>query len=302
MKKIYAYLKRKFGPNFVGIPLNQAVLQDPNHLQSPLNPWAFIRVKDEFLTLQKSLDSILGAIKRGVIVYHECMDDSEQIILNFCTKNPDFICVRYPYAVLQNVHTDKEREAQDRHKMYEYYNFALNLIPKNQWLIKIDADQIYDAQKLKESFSLVQYQNDVVFYCRINLHLEGKRLLLIKNSPISDVDDHWLIFNQDLSFVDHIHSIENQNGNKIFHTWEFLSIGFSFRAIQAPLVTWHFPQMKARRNIDQTSLIPFSQYRSVIPQEFISKRIPLDMLEEKRILSYWFGEEGGRDLIPAHNF
>ncbi|EFO9589602.1 beta-1,4-N-acetylgalactosaminyltransferase, partial [Campylobacter jejuni] len=34
--------------------------------KSPLNPWAFIRVKNEVITLKASLESILPAIQRGV--------------------------------------------------------------------------------------------------------------------------------------------------------------------------------------------------------------------------------------------
>ncbi|EAH8789004.1 acylneuraminate cytidylyltransferase, partial [Campylobacter jejuni] len=61
---------------------------------SPLNPWAYIRVKNEALTLRASLESILPAIQRGVIGYNDCTDGSEEIILEFCKQYPSFIPVK----------------------------------------------------------------------------------------------------------------------------------------------------------------------------------------------------------------
>lgn len=52
--------------------------------KSPLNHWAYVRVKNEARTLRASLDSILPAIQRGVIGYNDCDDGSEEIILEFC--------------------------------------------------------------------------------------------------------------------------------------------------------------------------------------------------------------------------
>ena len=54
--------------------------------KSPLNPWAFIRVCNEAITLKSCLESILPAIQRGVIAYNDCTDGSEEIILEFDCK------------------------------------------------------------------------------------------------------------------------------------------------------------------------------------------------------------------------
>lgn len=66
------------------------------NIKSPLNPWAFIRVKNEEITLKASLESITKAIQRGVIAYNDCYDKSEEIILNFCQKYPSFIPKKIP--------------------------------------------------------------------------------------------------------------------------------------------------------------------------------------------------------------
>ncbi|WP_382262802.1 hypothetical protein [Helicobacter baculiformis] len=85
-------------------PRHQGYFQhDPKSAnpKSPLNPWAFIRVKNEIRTLEASLYSMLPAIQRGVIGYHECDDGSAEVILDFCAKFPTFVPVHYPYRIIQ---------------------------------------------------------------------------------------------------------------------------------------------------------------------------------------------------------
>lgn len=57
-------------------------------VKSPLNPWGFIRVKNEALTLRVSLESILPALQRGIIAYNDCDDGSEELILEFASNIP----------------------------------------------------------------------------------------------------------------------------------------------------------------------------------------------------------------------
>lgn len=105
-----------------------------------MNPWAFIRVKNEVITLKASLESILPAIQRGVIGYNDCTDGSEEIILEFCKQYPSFIPIKYPYEIqIQNPKSEEN-------KLYSYYNYVASFIPKDEWLIKIDVDHIYDAK------------------------------------------------------------------------------------------------------------------------------------------------------------
>ncbi|EAK0442793.1 beta-1,4-N-acetylgalactosaminyltransferase [Campylobacter lari] len=137
---------------------------DPNSKdpKSPLNPWAFIRVKNEAITLRASLESILPAIQRGVIGYNDCTDGSEEIILEFCKQYPSFIPKKYPYEVqIQNPKSEEN-------KLYSYYNYVASFIPQNEWLIKIDVDHYYDAKKLYKSFYIPKKDYHVVSYSRID--------------------------------------------------------------------------------------------------------------------------------------
>lgn len=132
--------------------------------KSPLNPWAFVRVKNEARTLRASLDSILPAIQRGVIGYNDCDDGSEEIILEFCKTYPSFIPAKYPHNII--IHNPPKLE----NKLYHYYNFILSFIPKNEWFIKIDVDHLYDAKRLYKSFYLPRNDKEILFIDNLNFY------------------------------------------------------------------------------------------------------------------------------------
>lgn len=227
----------------------------------------------------------MGVISRGVIVYNECTDGSEEIIKEFCSKHKGFICVEFPYQVAQCRCT--KEEFSTKKTLADYYNFALSFIPQGEWLVKIDCDQIYDSQKLKESFKIPQTPRDIVYYFRINLHYFDNDVFIDKKSPLYDPKDHWLICNNKLFFNN---TIVEEYERGIFY-WESLIIPFYYTWIETPLNTWHFPLLKESRKslASKDNHIPLSQYKEVIPTNYLSK-IPPDMLDEKRILHYLKGE------------
>ena len=143
---------------------------------SPRNPWAYIRVKNEARTLESSLYSILPAIQRGVIGYNDCDDGSEEIILDFCAKFPSFIPVKYPHSV--DIFAPKHK----RNKFYAYCNYVLSVIPKGEWLIKIDCDHIYLPDKLFKSFYLLQNVWDMLVLNDLNVYFDGREILIDKNT------------------------------------------------------------------------------------------------------------------------
>lgn len=201
---------------------------------SDIKPHAFIRVHNEKNTLKCSLDSIVPAIAKGVVAYHDCTDGSEEIILEFCRKNRGFIPARYDFF---NLYGD-EPIAE---KLTRYYNWTLSLMPRNEWLVKIDADQIYDSEKLKAAFRMVRTTKDVIILPRIQLHHANGELFVISDRPFNFSGDHWVIFN---------------DGNMVFEEWdkapcESLVILDEFqRNVQlSEAVAWHFPLMKSSRTV-----------------------------------------------------
>lgn len=244
-----------------------------------IDPWAFIRVCNEKETLEQSLNSILGAISKGIIVYNECSDGSDKIIKKFCLENPGFLYKEYPHQVMQCRHHKDEKKYKK--SLADYYNFALTLIPKGEWFIKIDTDQIYDSKKLKESFSLPQSRREIVCYFRMELHCFDDRIYIHRYTPIKDFGDHWLLYNRFSSFFDHI----LREDSDYEEGYEMINFGFITKEYVPELNTWHFPYMKeSRRDLAKIEdYVPLSEYKKVIPQNCLS-RISPDMFDEERIL------------------
>ena len=131
-------------------------IHEIKEVDNPIEPWAFIRVKNEIRTIEASLNSILPVIKKGVIGYNDCTDGTEEFILEFCKKNKGFIPCKYPYSVYPPSHEAYKVEGEEEKKLAAYYNYVLSKIPKNEWIMKVDCDHIYDAEKLKKVFSLAK--------------------------------------------------------------------------------------------------------------------------------------------------
>ncbi|TQR53853.1 beta-1,4-N-acetylgalactosamyltransferase [Campylobacter troglodytis] len=268
---------------------------DPNSKdpKSPLNPWAFIRVCNEDITLKKSLESILPAIQRGIIAYNDCTNKSEEIILDFVAKYPSFIAIKYPHHI--QIHAPKSQE----NRLYNYYNFALSFIPKKQWLIKIDVDQIYDAKKLYKSFYLARNKQEIVQYDRLNYAIKNKQVRMISGKVsasniegfLSHFYDHWLLYNDRFEFSPQFLPNEAE-----IESWVFKDERFN---IYAPLNTWHFAHIKIGRvdyfrnqTIDPIKANDELFEKALVLDEvrknhLVGTRIDPDLLDETRILRIW---------------
>ncbi len=169
-------------------------------LSRKIDPWAFIRVKNERTTLLASLNSILPVIHKGVIAYNDCTDGSDKIIEQFCRDNSGFFPFRYPYYVEPACSAKyKTGELKEKNTLAGYYNAVLQMIPQNEWLIKIDVDQIYFPKILEHSFYLPKSTNDVVSYSRLNVIRDSDNNLRI--IEYIRPGDHWLVFNNNLRFI-----------------------------------------------------------------------------------------------------
>lgn len=250
--------------------------------KSARNPWAYIRVKNEAITLKSCLESILPAIQRGVIGYNDCDDGSEQIILDFCQKYPSFIPVKYPYEVqIQNPQSEEN-------KFHQYSNFVLDFIPKNEWFIKIDVDHVYDAAKLFKSFYLAQHFFDAVFVARMNFIIKNKQIYIgkLSKSPINLDEfytlgvDHWLVCNQNLHFKEWF-----PNESKL--SYEVLRLK-NRRFFHTELNNWHFPLVKkSRSNSSDEAIKNAFTLEQIKHSLLIGTRIDIKMLDENKILEIY---------------
>lgn len=269
-------------------PFRYNIYRKINHtsLRKPIQPWAFIRAKNEITTIKTALNSILPAISKGVIGYHvtpphEPDDGTEAFILDFCRKNPGFIPYKYPYEVIPaDSELYKENNYPLEQRLDYYYNAVLSQIPDGEWFIKIDCDHIYDAEKLKKAFSLIRKENECICLTRINLHIKNNQVFFIKDNPFTNHQDHWILKKTPtIKFF-----FRSYYQNEKLHAWETLSIRH-LNWIFTDLTNWHFPLMKKSRIHLATddNLLPLSQISQYIDCQ--KSHIPADMLDEQRILS-----------------
>ncbi|WP_442863334.1 beta-1,4-N-acetylgalactosaminyltransferase [Campylobacter sp. LMG 17559] len=217
--------------------------------KSPLNPWAFIRVKNEAITLRASLESILPAVQRGVIGYNDCTDGSEEIILEFCKQYPSFIPVKYPYEV------QIENPQSEENKLYSYYNYVASFIPQGEWLIKIDVDHYYDAKKLYKSFYIPKKDYHVVSYSRIDFVFNDGKFYVYRDKDgmvLRAPGDCLLIQNTNLFWREVLIEGDSFNWNivdvksKFTKSYEVLS--FEKKVFfYTELNNYHFPFIKSSR-------------------------------------------------------
>lgn len=256
--------------------------------KSPLNPWAFIRVKNEAPTLKASLYSILPAISRGVIGYNDCTDGSEEIILEFCKKFPRFLPLKYPHKI------ELENPASSQNMLHNYYNFVLDAIPKDEWFIKIDCDHIYDAKMLFKTFYLPRTRKDCVIYPRVNFIVKNRRIYIQNNGKNGFIfgNDQLLLCNNNISFVPRKTSKSAQwldvdsTAQNLYS--EIMIVPKNLRYFHAPLMQWHFPAVKVRRT-------EFIKYLDLINlEDFISQnahllgtKIPPNYLQKEVIFEIY---------------
>lgn len=256
--------------------------------KSALNPWAFIRVKNEALTLRACLESILPAIQRGIIGYNDCDDGSEEIILEFCQQYPSFIPKKYPYTIqLQN-------PQKEENKLYSYYNWVASFIPQGEWLIKIDVDHYYDAKKLYKSFYIPKHKYDVLSYARIDIHYFNNNFFLCQDNNgqiFKEPGDYLLINNHKLSWeeilIDRTHNnwdlATKTTNHENIYSLEQLKIKHRM-FYKTELNNYHFPFLKTHRMQDVKkyhwiSLEEFQKYHL----KFLQKRIDPSMISQKSL-------------------
>lgn len=263
--------------------------EESKNIKSPLNPWAYIRVKNEAVTLRASLESILPVIQRGIIGYNDCDDGSEEIILEFCEQYPSFIPKKYPYEV--QINNPKSEE----NKLYSYYNWVASFIPKEEWFIKIDCDHIYDAKKLYKSFYIPKNKYDVVSYARIDFHYSNGNLFVRhKNKEIYyEPNDHFLINNLNVKWKEIVIDRTKSGWKKATRrtllkntaSFELLSLE-GFRTSYTELNNYHFPLLKKSRRdlVKNQDLLPLAEFKKQYLEK-LSQRVDEAMLDEKLLLS-----------------
>lgn len=115
-----------------------------------------MRVKNDAEFIEASIDSCIDALDELIIVYNDCSDNSPELIYQKQKQYPKKIKVyEYKYIVYSINLTKEEYEYaksltdDSPHLLCNYYNFALSKVTY-KYALKIDADQIYFTEKLRE--------------------------------------------------------------------------------------------------------------------------------------------------------
>ncbi|WP_300395651.1 hypothetical protein [Fusobacterium sp.] len=260
---------------------------------TPIEPWAFIRVKNEIITIDSCLKSILPVIKKGVIGYNDCDDGTEEYILEFCKQNPGFIPIKYPFSVYPPSHKIYWEEGiEEEKKLHSYYNYVLSYIPKGEWIIKIDCDHVYDSHKLERILHIPKKDNDCIIMSRLDLNYVDEKLYVISNKPLVETKDNFLIKNNDLEFKKVLLKV-GINGKEYNIGCEGLfkngielnsrKIKDKLNFIYVELINYHFPLVKKWRQSGfegREYLINFDEYVKKYPKN----KIDIDMLNKEKII------------------
>lgn len=265
------------------IPIHQGYFNEDSKAsdpKSPLNPWALVRVKNEIATLEASLHSMLPAIQRGVIGYNDCDDGSAEYILEFCQKFPTFIPVAYPYKVIQQSPVDFHNQT------HHYYNYVLSFIPRDEWIIKIDMDHIYDAKKLYQSFYNISHSGQAVSYSRINFLVKSGCIYVQSTGDFGLIQsaDQLLSWNKHTKFIAFVWP---KGGHRVIERIDFGKEKLIFLQ-DTELMQWHFPYIKKSRThipdtLEWITLEDFKAHHA----KLLGNKIDPDMLDAKRILKIY---------------
>lgn len=181
--------------------------------------------------------------------------------------------MKYPYNV--DIHEPK----QEQNKFYAYSNYVLSVIPKGEWVTKVDADHIYESQKLYKSFYLLQKPYDSMGWGILDFDIQDGKAY-IKNARIREDYDHVTAQSDMITFKEVFAPWNGIDSKKGY--FEVLKHKRRYRRTYTELTQWHFPYFKDfRKSVSKNQKwIPPEEWHS----DDIGVRIDHKMLDSGRIL------------------
>lgn len=126
-----------------------------------------MRVSNEEKTVRQSIESVINVLDELVIVYHNCVDNTIVILKELAFKYKKISLFEYTQYVIPANTGGYVSRFNLCHSLANYYNYGLSKCKYN-WFLKIDADQIYFEDELKNLFSSRQSLN---YYCIIGFNV-----------------------------------------------------------------------------------------------------------------------------------
>ena len=122
---------------------------------------AFLRVKDEIKTIEACLNSIDGVFDRIVIIHSNEKDDgSVAVMKKWCAQRSECEIHEYPHKVIPSHDKQYRQGVSYENTLAAYNNFGLTFFEPEEWVVKIDADQVYIKDRLTEYVNFVRTQGE----------------------------------------------------------------------------------------------------------------------------------------------
>lgn len=160
---------------------------------------AYIRIKNEMRTLPAVLASIDGLFDKIVIIHSNEPDDgSNAYAKKWCDKRPICKIYEYPYAVIPSHDNRYNGKYKYENSLAAYYQFGLNKFAPEEWVMKIDADQVYIRPRLQDILTQVRStsNNDSFLYgvYGFNTLVWHNQLVKFAANPFNGVNlDHFIV-------------------------------------------------------------------------------------------------------------
>lgn len=238
---------------------------------------AYIRLANEEHTILPCLESIKDVFDEILILHSDITDNSLELLNSY--KNQKVTIQKYPYPVIPPHSAEYEiGEYQSEKSLASYYNFGLQYI-KTDLLMKIDADQIYFNNDLKELITKIrQAPKDIHIGCvGHNCIISNSRVYIHTNQPYNGGSDHFIIPTKCASFIQTKY-------------WEKLSLNCHIEYDQQPNPYWFHLKNGHRYNNqfvsgDKYSKESLTQFDNRLTQQYEKYVLPL-LLKANSQLQY----------------
>lgn len=211
----YFYLIILLTSFFFGYNLNQEEKITKNSQKEVVS--AFLRVKNEIKTIKACLESIDGVFNRIVIIHSNEPDDGSVAFMNdWCSKRNYCEIHEYPHFVIPSHNTEYQKGTYAwENTLAAYYNFGLQFFGPEEWVVKIDGDQIYLKEKLKEFINPFQNgemdENKSYGLTGYNTFIRKNELVLYKKGPINGGMDSFIVKRKHFNFFNQTNYYEVSN-------------------------------------------------------------------------------------------
>lgn len=164
-----------------------------------------MRVKNEGTFIHDCIESCIDTLDELIVVYNDCIDNSAEEIEKMVRKYPNKIrAYEYPYEVkASNLNWNEYIEVKswsenNPHLLSSYCNFALSKVTAD-YALKIDADQVYFTNKLKEWCDFMRNCEPMPKTAKVMVgkifqhYLSAYRLLSLKTGKVLPMMPYWLL-------------------------------------------------------------------------------------------------------------